>query len=390
MGIFSRNSTRAKSPSPTWALFRPLSTWSTGNALIKAIPAVGRCIDLLAGDVARLPVEVQAATPRGYVPINSGVPSLFERGPNDLLSGSAWRAKMVRDYLVHGEHLDIITRNGRGEAVELTPCEPGTWGFSWDPTTQKLSYQAFSSIYEPRDVLHFRRAEEVLFTGVGILDQYRTTLNGISNMYQAGERVFKVALPKLKLETEEPISSDGVAKLQEAFRSTHGDASSWSTPVIVSGGMKVGEISQRLDQSQWAEGLRQSILDVANMFGLPVSLIDNGSTATDEEMASYIENCLRPLLSSLEGEINLKLLEPETRFQFSTRNLSKGTVAQQAAAQRQLIDAGVQTPNEGRINLGLAPSDSEGMDEIYLSKNYANMTSPEADDVSVDVEAPDA
>lgn len=390
MGIFSRISTRAKSASPTWALFRPLSSWQTGNAFLKAIPAVGRCIDLVSGDVARLPVEVLANAPMGPVPTESGVTQLFERGPNSLLSGSAWRAKVIRDYLVNGEHLDMITRNGRGEAVELTPAEPGTWGFSWDPATQKLSYQAFGQILEPRDVLHFRRAEEVLFTGVGILDQYRTTLTGISNMYQAGERVFKVAMPKIKLETEEPISADGVAKLQEAFRSTHGDASSWSTPVVVTGGMKVGEISQRLDQSQWAQGLKQSILDVANMFGVPVSMIDDGSTATADEMAAYIENCLRPILASLEGEINLKLMQESERFQFSTRNLSKGTIAQQAAAQRQLIDAGVQTPNEARMNMGLAPSDAPGMDEVYLSKNYANMTSPGADDVSVDVEADDA
>ena len=386
MRFFPRISKRSADPAPSWALFRPLSQWETGNDALLAIPTVGRCLDLISGDIARIPCVVESRTPSGWAPTESTVCDFFEAAPNDLISGAEWRAKLVRDLLIHGSHLDVITRNGRGEILNITPAEPGTWGYSWDPKEQVLTYQAFGRVLLPEDVFHFRRGEQLMFAGKGVLDQYRSTLEGVASQYQAGARVFKTALPKLVCETPEPVGSEGVKRLQTAMASTHGDASaSWQVPIVVTGGMKVHDLpGSRLDQAQWSEGLKQSLLDCANMFGVPASLVDDSSTPTDEHMSAYIEQCLRPLLAAIEGQVRLKVLPPGQRLRFQTSHLSRGTVSANAAAQRALIDAGIQTPNEARAACNLPPSTADGMDEVYLSKNYANISPPGADITDAD------
>ena len=391
--FFKRIANRAKTASPSWSLFRPLSSWQTGTADLLAIPAVGECIDILANDVARVPVETEARAANGYEVFEGVVGQILTSGPNDLLSGNAWRQKIVRDLLIDGAHVSVITRDGRGNVLEVTPCERGTWGFNWDPINQRLSYQAFGTMFQPSDVLHFRRAERQWFQGVGVLEQYKSTLEQIAASYGAAKRVFKSALPKLKLETDEPLSSDAVARLQEAFRSTHGDASTWSSPIVVSGGMKVGEVSSKLSEQDWAAAVGFGVADAARCFCVPVSLISSDSP-TAEDMSAYIEQGLRPLLASIEAELQLKLMVPGERVCFRTAHLSRGTASAQAAAARQLIDAGIQTPNEARISLGMPPLDRPEMDEVQISKNYTPLAAPNsgADDVGSDASGglPDA
>ena len=71
-------------------------------------------------------------------------------------------------------------------------------------------------------------------------------------------------------------------------------------------------------------------------------------------------------------------------MRFKTEQLTRGTASNQAAAARQLIDAGIQTPNEARLSLGMSALDAPGMDEIVISKNYAQMSSTAGDDAGSD------
>ena len=385
MGLFSRISNRAKSPtSPSWALFRPLSSWNIGNTQILGIPSVGRCIDLIAGDVSRVPSCVVGKYDNGYIEVESRLTELLEGSPNNLISGTSYLRKIVNDLLIHGKHLDVITRDGRGNILEITPAEFGTWGYNWDEKAQTLTYQAFGQTFLPSDVLHFRRAERIMFQGEGVLDQFKTTFEMIAGQYTAAKKIFESALPKIKLETDEPISADAVARLQESFRSTHGDASTWSTPVVVSGGMKVGEITTRLDQQQHATLQEFGVADVARAFGVPVTMIDSSSSPTTEDLSAYLEGCLRPLLDLIGAEFEFKTLSSGERLRFKTEQLTRGTASNQAAAARQLIDAGIQTPNEARLSLGMSALDAPGMDEIVISKNYAQMSSTAGDDAGSD------
>lgn len=398
MRLFRRRSHEersAKSATPTWSLFRPLSSWEVGNTQLLGIPAVGRCLDLIAGDIARVPVEIQARAGASFVEVDSAMADIFRDGPSDLLGGNAWRQKIARDLLIQGAHLDVIARTPDGRVASLTPAEFGTWGYFWDPERQTLTYQAFGQTFLPQDVLHFRRAERILFQGQGILKQFSTALAMIAAQYEAGRRVFETALPKCILEADEPLPPESVERLQQAFRSTHADASTWSTPIVVSGGMKVSEVSQRLDQSQWAAAQEFGVADVARCFSVPPSLVDSSNSPTAEDMSAYLEGCLRPLMAAIGDEVKLKTLAPGERMQFRTEQLTRGTASQQAASIRQLIDAGIVSPNEGRAMIGLPASDQDGMDDVFISKNYATVTNetestttaPAADDVGVDADA---
>ena len=390
MNFLRSRGERSKSGIPTWSLFRPLSTLNIGNGAILAIPTVGRCLEILAGDVARSPMCIHAKSAGAYYdrPDHPLLGVLADK-PNDLITSESWRSKVVRDLMIRGEHLSILTRNGRGELLSITPAEAGTWGKNWDPQTQRLDYRAFGQTLLPSDVLHFRRGEKLWFQGESVLDQHRTTLAAIAEQYEAGKRVFSTALPKMKLETDEPLSADATHRLQSAYRETHGDATSWSTPIIVSGGMRVGEIAQRLDQNEWSAAMEFAVADVARMFGIPVTMVDSKSSPTAEDISSYLEAGLRPLLSLIAAELRLKLLARGERVHFKTDQLTRGTKAQQASSERQLIDAGIQTPNEARVSLGMAPLDQAGMNEIVISKNYQQMSEPGADDVGSDASGGD-
>ena len=381
--------------STNWWLWRTPDYVSYSTSAALQIPAVARCIKLISGDAGRLPVIVQQ-TEDGKNWENqpdSNIGSLFNFGPNPELSGNEWRSWVFRDLAIYGNHLSLIERAGSGEVYSLQPQSFGTWSVNWNRDRGILSYNAAGvGNVAPADVLHIRLDGESPFWGVSPLEQHSTVLKTILAQYAAAERTFTSTLGKVALKTDDQLSPEAVQRIQEKFAETHGNASSWDSPIVTGGGMEAKVFQNELSRNEYVNSQNFGVADVGRIYGVPASMLyatdQAGLTSSgsgQREVYGYIETGLRPLLSRFASHVALKLLNPGQRIVFDTRALSRGSYGEAVASLRQAIDAGIISPAEARNALEMPPAPPEaGLDEFVISKNYTTQSSTDADDVGVD------
>lgn len=339
------------------------------------LPPVARALELVSGDIGRLPLEVQANTDNGLEPVPSAALDLLKDHPNEYQSGYEFLRYMVRVLMIHGNAGALIRKTRGGELLELVPLMPDTF---------QILYREDGSAYysipevgelEPEEVLHFRLSGHAPLWGDSPVVRCRATLDLLAEQEQTGRAHFSTgAVGKLALTSPEQIGPEAVDRLRSAFSQNHGTAGAISSPIIMQGGMTAATVGTSLTQSDWLKARNFSTQQVGMIWGIPPQMLyadESGETAehTYTQLRAYVDSCLSHYTALISGEIGRKLLEPGERLTFDFRHLLRGSLDQVVAAARQAIDAGVMTQNEARELLNLPRI--EGGDELVFSKNYS-------------------
>lgn len=123
---------------------------------------------------------------------------------------------------------------------------------------------------------------------------------------------------------------------------------------------------------------RDLVNDVANILGIPTSLVHGEMADYETAIKSYIKFCTGPLIQKIEDELNAKLL---TKQEFLTGNKIEvnGVQAKDplelAESIDKLVASGSFTRNEVRVMVGKEPSDNPELDEFVITKNYQSASS---------------
>lgn len=357
------------------------------------LPPVARALELVSGDIGRLPLQVQTKTELGLEPVDSAALDLLKDHPNEYQSGYEFLRYMVRSLMLFGNSGALIRRTRGGELLELVPLMPETF---------QILYRGDGSVYysvtdigevEPEDVLHFRLSGHAPLWGDSPVIRCRASLDLLAEQEQTGRAHFATgAVGKLALTSPEMIGPEAVDRLRSSFSSAHGSAGSISTPIIMQGGMTAATVGNTLSQSDWLKARNFSTQQVGMMFGIPPQMLyadEAGETAehTFTQLRAYVDSCLSHYTALISGEIQRKLLSPGEQLTFDFRHLLRGSIDQVVGAARQAIDAGVMTQNEAREMLNLPRI--EGGDELVFSKNYSagGLTDEEQAESETDEEA---
>jgi len=355
------------------------------------LPPVARALELVSGDIGRLPACVQVETSAGYEKIDSPALDLIKHHPNEYQSGYEFMRYMVRTLMLQGNAGAVIRRTRGGELLELVPVLPDRF---------RIQYRTDGSVYyrvadipedlEPDRVIHFRLSGTAPLWGDSPVVRGRATLDLLAEQEATGRAHFSTgAVGKIALTSPELIGDSAVARLRESWKASHGNAGAISTPMIMQGGMTASTVGANLSQSDWLKARNFSTQQVGMMFGIPPQMLyadETGETAehTYTQLRAYVDSCLSHYTELIGGEIQRKLLPPGERMTFDFRHMLRGSVDQVVAAARQAIDAGVMTQNEAREMLNLPRI--EGGDELVFSKNYSagGLTDAEQDEDATD------
>lgn len=111
--------------------------------------------------------------------------------------------------------------------------------------------------------------------------------------------------------TEQKLQPEQVAELRDKIKELHGGARRAFRPAILHSGLKVGESTMPLRESQFLEGRRFQVLEVARWFRVPPHLLGELDRAThaniEQEQLAFVTHCLQPWATRFETEANLKL-----------------------------------------------------------------------------------
>lgn len=177
----------------------------------------------------------------------------------------------------------------------------------------------------------------------------------------------------LILETDEILNKKLRERKQEELQLDYNPSTGQSSVLILDGGMKAKPYSQissfkDLDFKEDIEGFNKSI---CLAFGVPQVLLDGGNNANirpNIELFYYMT--IIPMLNKLTSSLTLFFGYKITP---NTKEVAALTPDKEAEAKHltSLVNNGIMTGNEARLELNLEPLDDEQMDRIRIPANVA-------------------
>lgn len=118
---------------------------------------------------------------------------------------------------------------------------------------------------------------------------------------------------------------------------------------------------------------RDLIEDVANILGIPNSLVHGDMADYDTAIKAYIRFCISPLSKKIKDELNAKLLTKKDYLggkRINVHGIADMNPLELAEAIDKLRASGTYNGNEIRKMVGGEPVDNPALDEYVLTKNY--------------------
>ncbi|RHW38708.1 phage portal protein [Lysinibacillus yapensis] len=144
-------------------------------------------------------------------------------------------------------------------------------------------------------------------------------------------------------------------------------------------GFKYTEVAKGDNNGKSVEELsklkRDLVNEVANILGIPVSLVHGDMAEYETAIKAYIKFCIGPLLKKLSDELNAKLIEKKDYLngeRIEVQGIAELNALEVADAVDKLRASGVYNGNEIRAKLGDEPVDNPLLEEYVLTKNYAS------------------
>lgn len=123
--------------------------------------------------------------------------------------------------------------------------------------------------------------------------------------------------------------------------------------------------------------IRKDMFDmVANILGIPQSLLEGNTTNLDSDINEFITNCFQPITCEIENAINFALYQKEDilkgdGMQIDMNKLRTIDIFKQAGNIDKLISSGYMSIDEVRERTGLKVLNEEFSSKHYITKNYA-------------------
>ena len=341
---------------------------SQGEAAIPFVSAstalrytpVYRAVTLIAGDLARIELEVSATQADSLL-----------RSPSRFMPAFEFRRALSMQALLFGNAFAAINRTRGGELLELIMLEPD--GVSLDVNGPAPVYKTRLYGDLPQDqVFHLRAPSTNGLWGESPINLCRTSLQLLAAQEDMALKSYlNAGNPKIALVHPMKLSAEAMQRIEREYTERHSGSANTGKPLVLAEGMKVERISSTLDDTGLEAARRYSIGDVSRIYGVPASYLseDVGSSYGSMEWLSrmYVDACLAPWLAAWSSEIRAKLATPFDSVVWDTDDLVRPGMAETMAALRTAVEAGFMTRNEAREEIDLGPL--AGLDEPIVAKN---------------------
>lgn len=322
---------------------------------------VYRAATLIASDIARTPLSVD----------DRAADSLL-RSPSSTATAYDLRRSMQLQALLYGNAACAINRTVGGELLELLPLEPDS--FSVISQGRTIAYRTVAyGVLSPEQVFHLRAPGISPLWGDSPIGLCRTSIQTLATQERmALESYANGGNPKLAIVHPRQIGPELMQAMEEHYTKKHAGPENAGRPIVLGDGVKVERISSTMDDTGLASARDYSIDEVCRIFGVPglyLGKSGGGNAYGSLEWAGrqYVDACLSHWLAAWSAEIEAKLCAPGARASWDTDALTRPGIAEQMAALRTGVEAGVITRNEAREWLDLAPL--PGLDEPTLALN---------------------
>lgn len=333
------------------------------------IAAVWQAVNLISGDIAKLPLML-------YTQAESGVRSevkkhplisLVQEQPNsDENAFKFWRRVMVHALIWNNAYIYAPYDRSNGYIKELYHLLP-------DRTMMKHVNGELWCVTEVNGAKEYLPAAEVLhiegisyncIEGASLIHSARNSWALALSQEKFASKFFKHGgrtggILEIPTATTKPVQD----KIEEGFRKMYEGAENPFKTVILRDSAKFHAAQSSPADSQLVEGTEQQVRQVARWFNLSPSklgLSDSVSyNSKSEDNQGYLDTTLSHWLKSISMEATIKMLSPSQRsqmwFEHDTTELLKMNPLQRSQFYAQLISSEVINRNEARRMENMQP-----------------------------------
>ncbi|MBB5862418.1 phage portal protein [Xanthomonas sp. 3058] len=349
---------------PSWSALINRGALSASGQFVDAnaaesLTAVFAAVQALSESTATLPLHVYQRQDDGErVRADEHPLSRVLRQPNECQTGVAFRESMTASVLLHGNAYARIETNAAGELTALHPIPTrevsviklpsGRWAYDL-PNGERLL---------PHELFHLAdRTEPGDIAGRSRIAIARDQLGLSLAQREHGAAVFKNgAMPSGVLETPNRLDEKQVSRIAEQWQARHGGAANHGRTPVLEWGLSYKPLSTTLEDLQWISAQKLAVEDVARIFRIPPTMIQDLSHSTYTNVielgSQFVRYSLARWIAMWEAEISRQLLGPVARRRYlaehSVEGLLRGAPETRAAFYASAIAAGWMTVNEVR------------------------------------------
>jgi HK97 family phage portal protein len=322
---------------------------------------VYRAVTLIAGDIARMELEVSSP----------GAASLLA-SPSTIMNAFDLKRAMTMQVLLYGNAFAAINRTRGGELLELIMLDAETVQLDVSGARPFYKTKAYGDL-ELEQMFHLRAPSTSGIWGQSPIDLCRTSLQIMAAQEQMALKAYENAgNPKIAIVHPSKLSGEAMQRIERDYVERHSGSLNAGRPLVLMEGAKVERISSTLDDTGLEKARGYSIEDVSRIYGVPslyLGMAGGGNAYGSLEWTGrqYVDGCLRTWISAWTSEIKAKLTGPTETVLFDVDDLQRPGMAETMAALRTAVEAGFMTRNEAREELDLPPL--PGLDEPTLALN---------------------
>lgn len=332
-------------------LTQELANVSTNAVLPRNFGAVRRAIEMLANDLATVPLVV----------VRRDGTELTDHPAIDLLTGESngVPVQLLRAWAI-GRSLDAggnaylgIQRDGSGVPRGLVPLDDASVEVAFDAGVG-LVYRVAGEPVDASDLLHFRGGLDTAQPWLG-----RSPLDSPSQVLMAAATA-EVALAIMagsgmvgKIIAKHPGALSDPVGLGDAWGGRHSLPENVGKPAFAGEGV-APELAASDGPARTMEAIRLGRSEVGVMFGIPAQLLADGAGRGSAEVGQEYANFgVRPRAELLAAEMSAKLLAPGERFRHELHPLTIGDFIAAGRAYPSLVQVGALASDDVRKRMGL-------------------------------------
>ena len=345
----------------------------------QSLPAYFRAINIIAEQIASLPVSVFESSADGQILEANTHPvyRLIHFRPSPKYNAFEFFETLVRQVMLRGQACVYVMRDARGavssfeilpEPIDFFQSGNGQYFYRFEGLTARWDEILHIKAYSLDGVCAqspLKIFKEVFGLGVAQVEY-------AANYFGQGTHTSGLLTP------ESPMKPEQVEQVIKFWQRNNSGPDSTGKTGILPFGMKYQQLSSNPKDSQYVEGRHLTTEDVANITGVPIDLLNSGDktstyASAEQRMRQFVLFTLRTWCKRFEDEFNSKIFSQRDQgrlfIRFNLDGLLRGDTATRAGYYNTMLQNGVMTTNEVRALENMNPV--PGGDEIRVPLNMA-------------------
>jgi HK97 family phage portal protein len=352
--------------------------------IYQSVPAVRTCVDFLARQIMQLNFELYGTNSDGErEDIDDHPAAELLCYPNEWTPGKQWMQAMTSDLLVYGNAYSLKIRgtNGNWQTFWIPAWKVQPYGQSIfiNEGFKVLGERGAFTYVEPNNMIHWQDYNPTdLRRGYSKVETLRKVIQEDTTMQQTNLELMKSGLTGLgnaflTRPIDAPEWEDGDRERFQAFLAAAMKDSSNVFPVIEDG-MRVVQPDLSPQKAQMLEQRKYILEKCAQVFGIPIGLLDGSIGDIEAQTANLYQDVLPPLCDQIQSFMNLHVLKIEYPtedlwYEFDLKSKLRGDNQARLAQLVSVSGGPILTRNEARGMEGLEALDDPEADELITPLN---------------------